>query len=57
MFVIVLVSLLACVQADFESIPFEFYEKLKDQANEQCSSDVKQILDGVKNLDRWALES
>jgi len=43
--------------AGFESIPFEFYEELKNIEHDQCSKDVKTMLDGVKNLDKWALES
>ncbi|XP_026808950.1 nose resistant to fluoxetine protein 6-like [Rhopalosiphum maidis] len=42
--------------AGLESIPFGFYEELKNSEHEKCSADVKNMLDGVKNLDKWALE-
>lgn len=42
--------------AGLESIPFGFYEELKNIEHNQCSKDVKNMLDGVKNLDKWALE-
>jgi len=42
-----------------ESVPFRFYEQLADgpQTREQCRTDVNGMLDGAKNLDKWALES
>jgi len=43
--------------AGLESIPFGFYEELKNSEHQKCSVDVKNMLDGVKNLDKWALES
>jgi hypothetical protein len=43
--------------AGLESIPFGFYEELKNSEHEKCNVDVKNMLDGVKNLDKWALES
>ncbi|VVC32263.1 Nose resistant-to-fluoxetine protein, N-terminal,Acyltransferase 3 [Cinara cedri] len=55
-FVVLLVSLLACARAGFETFPYEFYEELKTQEHGQCSVDVNRMLDGVKNLDGWALE-
>lgn len=43
--------------AGLESIPFGFYDELKNSEHDQCSVDVKNMLDGVKNLDKSALES
>lgn len=48
---------LAYVRAGLESIPFGLYEELRNSTNEQCRIDVSNMLDGVKNLDKWALES
>lgn len=48
---------LASARASLESTPFGFYEKLKNSANGQCSVDVNVMLDGVGNLNKWALES
>jgi len=43
--------------AGLESIPFGFYDELENSEHEQCRVDVKNMLDGAKNLDKWALES
>jgi hypothetical protein len=47
----------ASARTSLESIPFGFYEKLKNSANRQCSIDVNILLDGMENLNKWALES
>lgn len=48
---------LASAQAGPESIPFKFYEELKNSTNEQCRIDVNIMLAGAKILEKWALES
>lgn len=54
----VLFSLASAARAaGLESIPFGFYEELKNSDHDQCSVDVNHMLDGAKNLEKWALES
>lgn len=43
--------------AGLESIPFGFYDELQNGGHDQCKVDVKNMLDGAKNLNKWALES
>lgn len=47
----------AACAAGLESIPFGFYDELKNSEHDQCRVDVKNMLDEVKNLNKWALES
>lgn len=54
---LVIIFSLASVRAGIESVPFGFYEELKNSTHEQCRIDVNNMLDGAKNLDKWALES
>lgn len=56
--ILVVLFALASANAVLETIPYEFYDELKSSAkHEQCISDVNNMLDGAKNLDKWALES
>lgn len=55
--ILVVIFSLASVRAFLETIPYGFYEELRSSALDQCSTDVNNMLDGVNNLDKWALES
>lgn len=60
-----LLILASAVRADgggggggFESVPFGFYDELmKNSETERCGTDVRGMLDGAENLEKWALES
>lgn len=42
----------------YESIPFRFYEELKNGAtDDRCGSGADKILLGARNLEKWAVES
>lgn len=59
--IIVLAALFLLAQAiaaqlGFESISFGFYEELTKNTRQQCKIDAKKTLDGIKNMEKWALE-